>query len=56
MANVKTIAGYSDIGIQLLEQAPYPIDQMIIQDLLADLGIRLPEKQKRPDPARGPGA
>lgn len=35
-AQVKTLAGFSDIGIQLLDQSPYAIDDMILADLLAD--------------------
>ncbi len=35
-APIKSLAGFSDIAIQLLDQSPYPIDQMILADLLAD--------------------
>jgi HK97 family phage major capsid protein len=35
-ANVKTLAGQSDVSIQLLEQSPYHLDQVIMEDLLAD--------------------
>ena len=36
VAPVKTLAGMSDVPVQLLDQSPYPVDQMILQDLLAD--------------------
>ena len=36
VAPVKTLNGMSDVPVQLLEQSPYPVDQMILQDLLAD--------------------
>jgi|GEM_PF-835913 len=36
-ANVKTAAGQSDIAIQLLEQSPYHLDEVIMEDLIADL-------------------
>lgn len=35
-AQVKTLSGFSDIGVQLLDQSPYPVDQMVLADLLAD--------------------
>lgn len=35
-ANVKTIGGYADIGLQLLEQSPYGIvDEVVTMDLMA---------------------
>jgi Phage capsid family len=40
-ANVKTLAGQSDIAIQILDQSPYPVDQMILQDLMADYNKQL---------------
>lgn len=36
VAPVRTLAGMSDIPVQLLDQSPYPVDDMIITDLLAD--------------------
>lgn len=36
VAPVKTLAGMSDVPVQLLDQSPYPVDTMILTDLLAD--------------------
>lgn len=41
VAPVKTLAGMSDIPVQLLEQSPYAVDKMIITDLLADYDKQL---------------
>lgn len=40
-ANVKTLAGQSDIAIQLLEQSPYHLDQVIMEDLIADYNRKI---------------
>jgi len=40
-ANVKTLAGQSDIAIQLLEQSPYHLDEAIMEDLIADFNRQL---------------
>ena len=36
VAPVKTLAGMSDVPVQLLDQSPYPVDTMILTDLMAD--------------------
>jgi HK97 family phage major capsid protein len=33
---IKTLAGYSDVPVQVLDQSPYPVDNYILADLLAD--------------------
>lgn len=43
-ANVKTLAGQSDVSLQLLEQSPYHLDEVIMQDLMADYN-RLIDRQ-----------
>lgn len=40
-ANVKTLAGQSDVAIQLLEQSPYHLDEVIMEDLIADLNRKV---------------
>lgn len=40
-ANVKTLAGQSDVAIQLLEQSPYHLDQVIMEDLIADYNRKI---------------
>jgi HK97 family phage major capsid protein len=40
-SNVKTLAGQSDVAIQLLEQSPYHLDEVITEDLIADLNRKV---------------
>jgi HK97 family phage major capsid protein len=40
-APVRTIAGQQDVALQLLDQSPIAFDQVIFQDLLADLNARI---------------
>ncbi len=40
-ANVKTIAGQTDVPIQLLDQSPYFLDQVLIQDLTQDYNAQV---------------
>lgn len=43
-ATVKTLAGQEDVAIQLLDQSPYHLDQVIMEDLTADYN-RLVDRQ-----------
>lgn len=40
-APVRTIAGFVDVALQLLEQSPVNLDKILFADLLADYGQRL---------------
>ncbi|WP_231750781.1 phage major capsid protein [Mycobacterium sp. NAZ190054] len=40
-AKVRTIAGQTDVAIQLLDQSPVNFDQVIFQDLIADFSSKL---------------
>lgn len=40
-AKVATIAGGQTVSLQLVEQSPVPVDQLILQDLLADLATKV---------------
>jgi HK97 family phage major capsid protein len=40
-ANVKTIAGQQDVAIQLVEQSPLPLDEILYTDLIADYNKKL---------------
>jgi len=40
-SNVETAAGYNDVSIQLLEQSPVNMDQILFSDLAKDLALRI---------------
>ena len=40
-APVKTIAGQQDVSIQLVEQSPLSLDEILFQDLIADYNVKL---------------
>ena len=41
-ASVKTVGGYVDVSLQLLEQSPHQIiDEVILQDLIADYNLQV---------------
>lgn len=40
-AGVKTVAGQQDVALQLIEQSPLNVDQIVFTDLLADLNKRI---------------
>ncbi len=40
-APVRNLAGQQDVPVQLLDQSPVPMDEVIFADLLADLNTKL---------------
>jgi HK97 family phage major capsid protein len=40
-APVRTVGGYQDYALQLLEQSPMAFDQLIYEDLMADMDLRV---------------
>jgi HK97 family phage major capsid protein len=40
-ANVATLAGQQVVSLQLIEQSPIPVDNMLLQDLTADLAAKV---------------